>query len=177
LAWKTQEPVWQLQWVADVDTPLGDQYMLREKPDLQFRLVLSGMRYLWFTIGMLSNNYAGLFFTYCAGVLEKHGNEWVFAEQAKREILRPWLAAYVAWLPELLSLRGRIKDASLGLGLQQHDVLGMLFWIAYGCGQAQLTDLQRGRAMSPAEALDALRALRVIEDRDGRFVVPAVVQT
>ena len=59
--------------------------------------------------------------------------------------------------------------------VRQHDVFGMFFLIGYGCGLVQLSDVQRGRLMSAAEALNVLCASRVIEDQDGRFVVPAVV--
>jgi hypothetical protein len=93
---------WRLHWIGRLWG--SRRAILTWDPELvklHRALILCGMRNSWFTIGMLGSGNTG-------GPAHQHDND--FAEG----FARPMLAAYVYWLPEIVSL---VKQYTVGLSV------------------------------------------------------------
>jgi hypothetical protein len=170
LPWRSQrtEQLWQLNWIAEVAPASPDS--LQVEWEKQLDLVLSGMRRLWFTVGMLARGYAGFYFTSHRSLFASGD----YSEHAIDTVLVPWLERYVAWLPELLMLQDRFVRADRHVGLSSlHGSawfsIGLL--IAHHCGLVSEGQFQSLSATPSESLVDALMDDGVIRRVGDRFCV------
>ena len=151
----TQSSMWQVNWLLEEHPAPYDEML--DNGMRHFRLILSGLNYAWFAMGLLQGDRRHLPFLH--GMLV--GRE-IASIEVQRTVLRPFARAFTRWLGTMELLSDRIAIAS---GRKAIDVVGLasrigLFVdIAYHCGciseeENQLFLVQTGN--SPVARLCAL---------------------
>ena len=127
--WSTQEDCWQLNWILE-SLPADYDDLLRE-PELHFHLVLDAMSFPWYCLALLEGDPRFLPFLYENYQVNQASDE------VHQHVTRPFLRSFLRWLPQMVSLDGRIARASGQRGVEVVGVreqFGVFLDLAHYCG-------------------------------------------
>lgn len=167
--WVTSDNVWQPNWVFD---GCGvDPSDLHGNWKKQYDLTMQGMTFIWYAMGMLSRSFTGLYFTCHPGAFRP--DKILHTEEHCNNVMLPWLAAYVHWLPELIEHAPRYRRASAGVGMMPYGAFVNLFRIACGCNLITLDQLRDPLIDETTGAcvVQLLLKYGIIQSRHDRYVV------